>query len=282
MLKISTRRKVAAARLLSRAVCLTRKAFGRSATGVFERGGLRYDLDLAEGIDLAIYLFGTFEKEVAGYCREVLREGDHALDVGANIGAHSLNMARLVGARGLILACEPTGYAFGKLMRNLALNPSLASRVAASQVFLASRADEALPDGIPSSWPLASSAQAEVVASQGVKKPTGGASVTTLDAFVATQGDAPLRLLKIDVDGYEMDVLQGGGQVLSRNHPAIILELAPYSAAAGEGTMIQILEMLRATGYQSVTHVTHNFPITETRSILARIPRDGSINVLIR
>lgn len=280
MLKISTKRKVAAARLLSRAVCLTRKAFGRPATGVFERGGLRYDLDLSEGIDLAIYLFGAFEKEVAGYCRRVLREGDYALDVGANIGAHSLNMARIVGPAGLVVACEPTNFAFEKLKRNLALNPSVAARVEAKQVFLASSMDEVLPEGIPSSWPLALE-QAELVASQGVKKPTCGASVSTLDAIVTTHRDAPLRLLKIDVDGYELDVLRGGGQALSRHHPAIILELAPYSAAAGEGTMLHILGMLRDCGYQTVTHVTRSFPITDSQSILARIPRNGSINVLI-
>lgn len=281
MLKLSTNSKVAAARQLSKAVCMVRRIFGKSSAGVFKRCGLQYDLDLSEGIDLAIYLFGTFEKEVGEYCRNVLRAGDHAVDVGANIGAHSLSMARLVGPSGRVVACEPTDYAFAKLARNLSLNQGIADRVVASQVFLAANIAEILPAAVASSWPLNSSDGVKHELSQGLLKPTTGAVVMTLDSFVAAQRVGPISLLKIDVDGHELTVLKGSGGTL-KQHPAIILELAPCTASDGEDTLRQILHLLHDSGYQTVTHRRKNFCITDEDSIFARIPHQGSINVLIR
>jgi FkbM family methyltransferase len=281
MLKLSTNSKVAAARLLSKAVCLLRRILGKSSAGIFKRGGLRYNLDLSEGIDLAIFLFGTFEKEVVEYCRTVLREGDHVVDVGANMGAHSLNMARIVGPNGRVVACEPTNYAFAKLARNISLNQGIADRVMASQVFLAANAAEMLPAAVASSWPLDASDGEKHELSQGVLKPTTGAVVMTLDAFVAAQGAGPIRLLKMDVDGHELTVLKGADGVL-KQHPAIILELAPCTASDGEDTLRQILRLLHDFGYQTVTCRRKNFRITDECSIFERIPYQGSINVLIR
>jgi len=282
MLGTSTRNKIAAARILSKAICLARKALGGASSGIFERRGLRYELDLAEGIDLAIYLFGAFEPEVAAYCRSVLREGDCALDVGANIGAHTLNMARIVGPRGRVVACEPTDFAFAKLKRNLSLNPGLAGRVMARQIFLAARAGDSLPAAIASSWPLNPSANVKLEPSQGAPKSTTGASVDILDSVITPLGDAAVALVKLDVDGYERDVLEGGARCLSRRRPAIVIELAPDTAARGEESLREILRLLRHAGYQSITHRKKTGSISEPEALLSRIPRGGSINVLIR
>jgi FkbM family methyltransferase len=67
--------------------------------------------------------------------RKLVSPGTLVLDIGANIGAHTLHLAHLVGPNGRVLAFEPTDYAFRKFSRNLELNPNLASRVMACPCF---------------------------------------------------------------------------------------------------------------------------------------------------
>lgn len=147
------------------------------------RGGVRWDLDLSEGIDFAIYLLGGFELRTLKLYRKLVRPGAVVLDVGANIGAHTLPLAALVGPSGTVIAFEPTKFAFEKLRRNLELNPELRQRVRSLQMALLSQIDEPLPQSIYSSWPLDGSAA--VHESHGGKLcATDGATVSTLDAVV--------------------------------------------------------------------------------------------------
>jgi hypothetical protein len=76
------------------------------------------------------------------------------LDIGANIGAHTLHLAGLVGPKGRVMAFETTDFAFGKLRRNLDLNPPLASGVEAFHCFLTASDQASVPDAIYSSCRL--------------------------------------------------------------------------------------------------------------------------------
>jgi hypothetical protein len=86
-----------------------------------EINGIHSELDLGETIDLALYL-GLFEPDVALAIEAHCRPGMTVLDIGANIGAHALRLASLVGDSGHLFAFEPTTYAFRKLIRNFSLN----------------------------------------------------------------------------------------------------------------------------------------------------------------
>ena len=97
-----------------------RSAWGRRLVGggpelVTSRQGLTWQLDLREGIDLSIYLLGRFEPSTVRCYTRLVNPGDVVLDVGANIGAHTLPLARLVGEAGRVIAFELTRYAFLKL-----------------------------------------------------------------------------------------------------------------------------------------------------------------------
>ena len=117
--------------------------------------------------------------------RKLIKAGDTVLDIGANIGAHTIPLARLVGDTGMVVAFEPTKYAFTKLLRNAALNPGLAARITACQMMLVAGDADTLPDAIYSSWPLESSSDLHK-AHHGRLMPTEGATVSTLDQQVRT------------------------------------------------------------------------------------------------
>ena len=84
---------------------------------VHKRDGIKWSLDLNEGIDLSIFLFGTSEKKIRNL--KYLFKSDSKLtiiDIGANIGSISLPLAKIFN-KSKIFAIEPTNYAFKKLNR---------------------------------------------------------------------------------------------------------------------------------------------------------------------
>src|SRR5437764_1610317 len=149
-----TATKIAIARSLHHIVRSGRSLPGRPDKDIFSRRGIRYELELSQGIDFAIYLGGMFERNTAAALARLTEPSSLVLDIGANIGAHTLRLAKLVGPRGRVLAFEPTDFAFHKLRRNLDLNPSLSSRVDAFHCFLTGKDGTVVPDAIYSSWPL--------------------------------------------------------------------------------------------------------------------------------
>src|SRR5215203_3293686 len=121
---MKTSHKIGAARMIYHAVHFGRALRGRTDQQIVVRDCITYDLDLTQGIDFAIYLGGMFERNTAIALGKLTKPASLVLDIGANIGAHTLRLAKLVGPEGRVMAFEPTDFAFRKLRRNLELNPS--------------------------------------------------------------------------------------------------------------------------------------------------------------
>jgi FkbM family methyltransferase len=275
----STRRKIAIARLLSRIVLSARAGLGLPPTLETRRGGIRWKLDLAEGIDLSIWLLGGFEPRTLRDYRRLVRPGDVVLDIGANVGSHTLPLAQLVGATGRVLAFEPTAWAFAKQRVNIALNPDLEARIKTFQIMLASRDDGAPPDAVYSSWPLDEQ--------EGLHHDHGGRMMSTvgcrqrsLDAFMAEIGASGVALIKLDVDGHELQVLEGAKSLLDRDRPRILLELAPYVHASNPAEFDSLVRFLHDAGY-GLQSVRTGTPLpADPASLRDRIPPGGGMNVL--
>jgi tRNA G46 methylase TrmB len=107
---------------------------------VVTRKGIRYELDLSEGIDLSIFLFGNFQKHVFNSSYFKCSENPIIFDIGANIGHMTLTYAmRFPEAK--IFAFEPTDFASKKLKRNLELNPALAKNVSVVKAFVSDKTE---------------------------------------------------------------------------------------------------------------------------------------------
>jgi FkbM family methyltransferase len=246
-LALKTRTKIALARVASGALLAARRAVGRGRVTTVVRRGLRWELDLAEGVDLAVYLQGAFEPETRRALSRLVRPGDQVVDVGANVGAQTLPLARLVGPSGRVVAVEPTASAFAKLRRNLALNAELEARVTAFHGWLGS-GEAAAPPAAYSSWPLV---RQDGLHRQhlGRLESTDGAVATTLDALVAAQALPRVDLIKVDVDGAEPEVLAGGRVLLERHRPVLYLEFAPYLHRDHPERFDAMLGLLERLGY---------------------------------
>src|SRR5215207_11507363 len=224
---MKTSHKIGAARIVYHAVHAGRTLLGRSDRQIVVRDGITYDLDLAQGIDFAIYLGNIYERQTRTALRELVIPGALVLDIGANIGAHTLPLARHVGPNGRIIAFEPTDFAFRKLNRNLELNPELASRVTACHCFLTATNSDRAPLAVYSSWPLAQEPGLHAK-HLGREMRTEAVQARSLDSVLSELGDGRVQLVKLDVDGFECEVLRGATRLLSHTRPVFVMELAPY------------------------------------------------------
>ena len=224
---IRTKTKVYLASLLYAVVSRLRQFLGLKNAGIFKRRGTLWNLDLAEGVDFSIFLFGRYEWDTYEVYRKLIAPGSVVVDIGANIGGHCLQLAECVGENGHVYALEPTRFAYEKLKQNLALNPALDRRVTAVQAICVSGNGGEDVTKLYSSWPLSS----EAVTHDrhcGVLMGVEGALEITLDAFIKESNIASVDLIKMDVDGNEDVVLKGARDTLMRMRPIMIMELAPY------------------------------------------------------
>jgi FkbM family methyltransferase len=244
---ISTNTKVRIAQGVSLALRGARRLAGLGPIVETERGGLRWRLDLREGIDLALFL-GVYEPHVAKGLPRLVQQGDVVIDIGANIGAQTLPLARLVGAQGQVVAVEPTRYAVQKLRTNLGLNPDLAARTTVVQAMLGEE-DGSLAEAIPSSWPLAGDRSDVDADFAGKPQSTEGARALSLDALVDELRLKRIDLIKLDVDGHEGTVLAGAKRTLARFAPQILIEIAPYLQDRRPGGFDRLLAQIKSLGY---------------------------------
>lgn len=277
---LNTEQKIAIAKAAYRVLMMARGLVGKTAAVETRRSGIAWSLDLSEGIDFSIYLLGGFEPATLKQYESLVRPGDVVLDIGANVGSHTLPLARLVGETGRVIAYEPTAFAFAKLRRNLALNPELSKRVVACQMMLVASATAELPESLYSSWPLEASPDLHGT-HQGRLMQTKGAGKTTLDDSLQSNGIKRVDFVKLDVDGHELDVLAGARATLMAHRPPILMEFAPYLyQESGVGFDALLLE-LKDLGYRILEAASRRPLPFELPELLEHIPKGGSLNVLL-
>ncbi len=156
------------------------------------------------------FWLGTYEVEKQlAICNE-LRPGSTFYDVGANVGLFSLIAARHIGEGGQVVAFEPWAGNVDYLRKHVSLN-GFEQRV--HVVEAAVGASEGMALFQPSESPA-----------MGRLSPDGSVSVPilTLDSYVEGGGRPP-DVLKVDVEGAELQVLKGAKGVLMKQRPVIFL-----------------------------------------------------------
>jgi len=275
---LTTKTKITLAGLAYRAIAMSRGLVGKGKQVEVRRGGVRWCLDLNEGIDFSIYLLGAFEKSTAATLRSLVKPGDTVLDIGANVGAHTLGLAQSVGEIGRVFAFEPADFAFQKLLRNLALNPPLQRRTTATQAMLGSGVSKAVT-GVYASWPLENTDSVHPK-HRGRFVPTSGAVADTLDGFVEREKIGRINLIKMDVDGNELPVLQGGRRMLGAQRPTIVMEMSPYVHAEEQNSFSAMIELLSGLRYKIEDARNRKALPLDSTALERLIPDGAGINVV--
>ena len=146
------------------------------------------------------------ELQTKRWMGEQLKEDWVCLDVGANIGYHSILMSRLAH-KGLVYSFEPT-ITSRMLRKNLAFNDCANVEVIEQAVGNVSGNSK---DALYRIW--------------GRKPEKKSYSFTTIDDFVKSRGLARVDLIKVDVDGFDVEVLEGARETLAGLTPIVLVEL---------------------------------------------------------
>lgn len=219
-----TRIKIFGASILYKMVTL----FVGKDKRVVERDGIRYEIDLSEGIELSMYLFGNFQKHILANKHYKIKPDDVIFDVGTNIGLMTLQFAKLV-PNGKVYSFEPTHYAIGRLKSNLSLNQELAKRVEIINSFVSEKSS-ANPEIVAfSSWKVdGNRTEKDHPVHLGTPMSAEGVPAITLDDFARLNNIEKINFIKIDTDGHEYEVFKGGKEAIKKYRPHIIFEIGLY------------------------------------------------------
>ncbi len=214
------------------------------------RSGIHYEVDLREGIDLSVFLFGKFQSHITKNSLLAIPKNAIICDIGANFGIISLQLAKNA-PRGHVYSFEPTDYALKKLVRNLSLNPSLSSRITVINSFVSSKNNLKNLKAF-SSWRVDKqpSKTKQHPIHLGIIKPSSKKSVIALDSFCQKNKIKRLDFIKIDTDGHEPEVLKGAIKTLIKYHPKVIFEVGQYLMAEKKVNQTFYLDYFKKLNYR--------------------------------
>jgi FkbM family methyltransferase len=207
-----------------------RRAVERATRGVsFRRrlpetlGGNEIYVSPSAGLRYLFRPMREIDPVLCSLAREFVRPGDVVWDLGANVGLFSFVAAYLAGPSGNIIAVEPDLWLVQLLRRSRYLQPASCAPVQIVPVAVAATVDLRVLNI------ACRSRSANFLAGHGSTQSGGIAeeqTVVTVSLDWLADRLPPPRVLKVDVEGAELEVLVGGGGVLSRHYPVIICEVA--------------------------------------------------------
>ncbi|OJJ23548.1 hypothetical protein BKI52_04065 [marine bacterium AO1-C] len=202
---------------------------------------IRFNLDISDLIGW--YLYFGFKDHSTEIIFNLCNEGDSVIDVGANIGYVSLNIAQKVGANGKIISFEPDPLNFQRLSKNLSLNnfqnivlenKGLAQKSGELNLMVFEESNRGMNRIVPQGSTNAKSVKVNVV---------------RLDDYLNENPLEKLNLIKIDVEGYEMNVLQGAQQTIQKFKPQLFIELDDNNLKAQGSNAQGLIKYLIDLGY---------------------------------
>lgn len=211
--------------------------------------GITFDIILNpylhSGVDEVIADEGVWEKAISHKIKSILNDGGVFIDIGANIGYHSLFAAAVMGTKGKVYSFEPQKSVREQFEESVRKN-SFTTIETYSEALSDHVGDETLHireenSGGSTLLTLPDMESFHIESVHEVK-------LATLDSFISVFES--VDLIKIDVEGYEFEVFKGGKSLLEKYHPTIIMEYSPvfytqdYSSKAEE-----LIEFLENIGY---------------------------------
>jgi len=212
------------------------------------RDGLLFLGSFPDFIHTFIYFFGVWEPNVTAYLRAVLKPGDVFIDIGANVGTHTLLASRLVGSTGRVHAIEASPSIFRRLQMNLTVNAvtnvrtyqvAVSDRAGPISVFLHDADNLGATTVVASEAALLDATLEQIVEGQ------------RLQDIVPDTEICAARLIKIDVEGAEWPVVSGMRDLLPalRQDAEILVEVNARALMSFGATFQDFLAIFAEAGF---------------------------------
>ncbi|MBL76907.1 MAG: hypothetical protein CL763_08305 [Chloroflexi bacterium] len=197
-----------------------------------------------KGLALAISHYGTYEELEAKIMEEKIKAGSIVVDVGANIGLHTLNMARITNIDGKVFAFEPDPSNFKILEKNIQMNNYeniVSEQKAVGQGHGETTLYQSDHPGMHRIYPQSEKSKGEIQV-----------ELTNLDKYFNDLGlTDQIDFIKIDVEGFEFSVLKGMKEILENNKQIkILFEFMPENVLEADFSPIELLDYLSSFNFK--------------------------------
>ncbi len=209
------------------------------------RDGARFQCRLPDMIQTYLYLFGIWEPDLTAFITSRLRPGDTFVDVGANIGYHTLLAAKKLAGEGRVVAIESSPKIFRLLGESLAENGSPSVVRAVNRAASDAVGELSLYEGPEQNIGLSTTVPSRGLPSE------GRVAAAPLGDLLLPEEMETARLVKIDVEGAEVAVLSGMNVFLGRC-PQVVevaVELSPSWWTDRSLSPQEVLQPLIETGF---------------------------------
>ena len=183
--------------------------------------GIQLKLDPNEAMYLGVALLGSYNQFETKVLKTILKPGDIVIDVGAYVGWYSLLSGKLVGQKGKVYAFEPSPTYLKRFIDNIKLN-NLRNIKTFNLAVSNKNSNVSFYQAGSGSSIIKQAAELHI----GKKIKQIQVKSITLNTFVAKEKISRINLIKIDVEGWELQVLKGASNILKKkNAPTLMVEV---------------------------------------------------------
>jgi FkbM family methyltransferase len=192
-------------------------------------------------------VYSRYEPNIAGAIKAHLPRGGTFWDVGANVGLLSLFASKIAGPKGHIISFEPSPEVLALLRRNIEGETNI--KVLPYGIGNADTVRSFAMQGISSAASFVEEVTAinrSFLPDQPIEQVT--VTMRKLDTVLSDGALCP-ALVKVDVEGFELEVLKGADHLLSSIHPKLLIEIHPPQLTLSGGSEDELFQMLREHQY---------------------------------
>ncbi len=190
------------------------------------------------GVEKSIYYTGTYEKGTLDIIQSMLQKGDVFVDVGANIGLMSILAAKSVGDTGKVISFEPNPKTRDVLEQNIAVNTI--SNIQVSKFAIGNKIEETK---IYDRWD--SNRGSASLIKPDYETDSYTINTITLNDFFKTN-KTKIRMIKLDIEGYELEALKGAKEILETQTPMLIVECSNMRENYEQSSNLMIYSFLKS------------------------------------
>jgi FkbM family methyltransferase len=202
------------------------------------RNGLRFDLDISDMVDWYVYF--SWRDAAWDALFGLMKEGQVVFDVGTNIGYTLLRAAQCVGPTGKVFGFEPAHRNYSKCLKNLELNGL--PNVEVQKLALGNT------NG-PQRLVITDEHNTGMNRLAGDQESGESVEVIKLDDWVIQNSITHIDVIKIDVEGFELNVLKGGYAAIQQHKPALFIEINDSYLRHFGASVQEIFLLLVSQGY---------------------------------